>query len=176
MSQICVEEGVCLNRPNAWWGGKFEWPKTLQRITAGELQRLVESWVSESLKKLSNSTYIPTNCSGGFQEKSSALIQKQSPAYSVVRQDWNFKRDRLLWSDETKKNSFLAANPPDGFGAHMDKKYPMPTVKYTAGSLMLWAYFFCWRSWTSCSDTWYHGFYQIPTDKKKTWPLLLEIL
>jgi len=35
----------------------------------------------------------------------------------------------------------LAANPPDGFGAHMDKKYPMPTVKYTAGSLMLWAYF-----------------------------------
>jgi len=36
-----------------------------------------------------------------------------------------------------KKNSFLAANPPDGFGAHMDKKYPMPTVKYAAGSLML---------------------------------------
>ena len=35
----------------------------------------------------------------------------------------------------------MAANPPDGFGAHMDKKYPMPTVKYTAGSLMLWAYF-----------------------------------
>jgi len=46
----------------------------------------------------------------------------------------------VLWSDETKK-SFLAANLPDGFGAHKDKKYPMPTVKYTAGSLMLWAYF-----------------------------------
>jgi len=32
----------------------------------------------------------------------------------------------------------LAVNPPDGFGANGDKKY---TVKYTAGSLMLWAYF-----------------------------------
>ncbi len=26
--------------------------------------------------------------------------------------------------------------------------------------------YFCWRSWTSCLDTWHHGFYQIPTDKK----------
>ncbi len=25
---------------------------------------------------------------------------------------------------------------------------------------------FCWRSWTSCLDTWHHWFYQIPTDKK----------
>ncbi len=26
--------------------------------------------------------------------------------------------------------------------------------------------YFCWRSWTSCLDTWNHRFYQIPTDKK----------
>ncbi len=26
--------------------------------------------------------------------------------------------------------------------------------------------YFFWRSWTSCLDTWHHGFYQIPTDKK----------
>jgi len=30
----------------------------------------------------------------------------------------------------------LAANPPNGFGAHSDKKDPMPTVKYTAGLLI----------------------------------------
>ncbi len=24
-----------------------------------------------------------------------------------------------------------------------------------------------WRPWTSCLDTWHHGLYQIPTDKKK---------
>jgi len=34
-----------------------------------------------------------------------------------------------------QKKSFLAANP-DGFGANRDKKYTMPTVKYTAGSLI----------------------------------------
>ncbi len=34
------------------------------------------------------------------------------------------------------KNSFLAANPPDGFSTNRDTKHPMPTVKYT-GSLML---------------------------------------
>ncbi len=26
--------------------------------------------------------------------------------------------------------------------------------------------YFCWRSWTSCLDTWHHGFYRIPTDTK----------
>jgi len=40
------------------------------------------------------------------------------------------------------KNIFLAANPPDGFGGNRDKKYPLPTVKYTTESLMLWPYFF----------------------------------
>ncbi len=39
------------------------------------------------------------------------------------------------------KKSFLAANPPDGFSTNRDTKYPMPTVKYTAGSLMWWACF-----------------------------------
>ncbi len=28
--------------------------------------------------------------------------------------------------------------------------------------------YFCWRSWTSCLDTWHHGFFQIPIDKKKS--------
>ncbi len=40
---------------------------------------------------------------GGLQEKLSYLIQKQTPTYSVIGHNWNFKRDWLLWSDETKK-------------------------------------------------------------------------
>ncbi len=55
---------------------------------------------------MSSSTYITTCCLGGFQEKLSLLIQKKSPAYSVIRHDWNFKRDWLLWSDETKNELF----------------------------------------------------------------------
>ncbi len=115
--------------------------KDSPRITAGELQRLVESWGQKPKKKKSNIPYITTCCSGGFQEKLSSLIQKQTPANSVVRHDWNFKWHWLLLSDETEKKSFLAANPPDEFSTNRDKKYPMSTVKYIAGSLMLWACF-----------------------------------
>ncbi len=53
--------------------------KDSQRITAGELQRLVESWGQKSPpKKKKNSPYITTCCSGGFQEKFSRFIQKQT--------------------------------------------------------------------------------------------------
>ncbi len=76
------------------------------RTTAGELQKIVESQGQKThKKKLSNSTYIATCCLGGFQEKLSDLIQKQTPVYSVIRHDWNLW-DWLLWSDETKKLAF----------------------------------------------------------------------
>ncbi len=89
---------------------------------------------------ISNILYI-TTCYldlGGFQEKFSSFIQKQTPANSVVRHDWNFKW--LISSDETKqKNCFLAANPPDELVQTGIKSTSCP-VKYTAGSFMLWAY------------------------------------
>ncbi len=63
------------------------------------------------------------------------------------------------------KICFLASNTQDGFGEHRDKKYPC--VQW---NILLYfdvvGLYFCWRSWTSCLDTWHHGFYQIPTDKK----------
>ncbi len=67
--------------------------KDFTSTIAGELQKIVESRGQKTLKKknLSNSPYITTCCLGGFQEKFSLLIQKQTPAYSVVRHDWNSK-------------------------------------------------------------------------------------
>ncbi len=35
-----------------------------------------------------------------------------------------------------QKNTFLTANTQDGFGEHMDKKYPICTMKYTTVFLM----------------------------------------
>jgi len=54
----------------------------------GEWQRLVEPWGQKPTKKKkkkrkSNNPYIPACCFRGFQEKSSSLLQKQTPAYSV---------------------------------------------------------------------------------------------
>ncbi len=63
---------------------------------------MVESRGQKTLKKLSNSTSIAMCCLGGFQDKKeksrkeNAFIQKQSPAYSVVRHDWDFKWDWLI--------------------------------------------------------------------------------
>ncbi len=65
--------------------------KDSPRTTAGELQRLVESWGHKAKKIQSNIPYITTCCLGGFQEKFSSFIQKQTPANSVIRHDWNFK-------------------------------------------------------------------------------------
>jgi len=67
---------------------------------------------SESLKTTTTTTKNTTYITSFLRkEKSYALIQKQTPVYSVSRHNWN-------------KKSFLAANPPDGFGAHMHKIVP----------------------------------------------------
>ncbi len=110
-----------------------------QRLSEDHSCRIVEiSWVlrSETYKK-----NITTCCSGGFQGKFSSLIQKQTPANSVVRHDWNFKWHWLLWSDETEKKAFWQQTHQMSLVQTGIKKYPMSTVKYTAGSLMLWACF-----------------------------------
>ncbi len=73
--------------------------------------------------KESLSGLTTTCCLGGFQEKLSKLIQKQTPAYSVIRHDWNFKWDWLLWSDETKTNCFLATKLKMGLVNTGIKKY-----------------------------------------------------
>ncbi len=54
-------------------------------------------------------------------------LELQMGLASMVR--WNWKK------------SFLAANPPDEFSTNRDNRQPMLTVKYTAGSIMLWACF-----------------------------------
>ncbi len=78
---------------------------------------------------------------GRVSRKLSSLIQKQTPANSVVRHDWNFKWHCLLWSDETEKRAFWQQTHQMSLVQTGIKKYPMSTVKYTAGSLMLWACF-----------------------------------
>ncbi len=78
---------------------------------------------------------------GRVSRKLSSLIQKQTPANSVVRHDWNFKWHWLLLSDETEKRAFWQQTHQMSLVQTGIKKYPMSTVKYTAGSLMLWACF-----------------------------------
>ncbi len=98
-----------------------------QRLFKDHSWRIVEKgWVSGS-ENLKIIVKQPLHHHMLFRRVSRKILlahQKQSPAYSVIRHDWDFKWDWLLWSDETKKTSFLAANTQDGFGEHRDKKVP----------------------------------------------------
>jgi len=83
--------------------------KDSPRITYGELQRLHESWGSGSLKKYFKQPLHPHMLFGRVSRKILLAPLKINSSNSVVRHDWNFKRDRILCSDETKKG-FLEAN------------------------------------------------------------------
>ncbi len=57
MLQNCLEEDMCLYRPNARWEGEFEWLKTLQGPQ--ESDKIVESWGKKTFKE--NGQTAPTS-------------------------------------------------------------------------------------------------------------------
>ncbi len=115
--------------------------KDSPRITAGELQRLVESWGQKPKKKKIKHPLYHHMLFGRVSRKIVLTHPKTTPANSVVRHDWNFKWHWLLLSDETGKRAFWQQTHQMSLVQTGIKKYPMSTVKYTAGSLMLWACF-----------------------------------
>ncbi len=96
--------------------------KDSSRITAGEFQKIVESRGQKTKKIIVKQHLHHHMLFGRVSRKILLTHPKIISSIFSVRHDWNFKWDWLLWSDETKKWSFLAANTQDGFGAHMDKK------------------------------------------------------
>ncbi len=115
--------------------------KDSPRITAVELQNIVESRGQKTLEK--NCQTVPTSPHVVWEG-----FKKNSPSSSKNKLQHIQLSDMTVTSNGTGvygqmklKMSFLAANTQDGFGAHRDKKYPMCTMKYTAVFFMLWAYF-----------------------------------
>ncbi len=77
------------------------------KSTAGELKEIVESQGRKTFKKIIKQHLHHHVLFGRASRKNkNAFTIKQTPGYSVVRHDWNFKWDWLLWSDETKKLAF----------------------------------------------------------------------
>ncbi len=115
--------------------------KDSPRITAVELQNIVESRGQKTLEK--NCQTVPTSphvVREGFKKNSPSssknkLQQIQLSDMTVTSNGTGFYAQMKL------KMSFLAANTQDGFGATGIKKYPMCKMKYTAVFFMLWAYF-----------------------------------
>ncbi len=159
MLRNCLEEDVCLYRPNAQRGGDFEWDSA--RTTAGELQKIVES--QKIVKQhLHHSPHVVWE---GFK-KNDPCSSKNKLQHIRLSNMTGTSNGTGFYGQMKLKMRFLAANTQDGFGEHRDKKYPMCTIKYTVVVFYVVGLIFCCRSWTSCLDTWHHGLYQIPTDKK----------
>ncbi len=157
MLPICLEEDVCLYHPNAWRGGEFEWLKD-------HSWRIAEnSWVSgsENLKKKTVKQSLHHQML--FGRVSRKIILARPKTISGI---FSYQTRLDLQMGLASKVSFLAANTQDEFGEHKDKKYPMCTNEIYCCIFDVVGLYFCWRSWTSCLDTWHHGFYQILTDKK----------
>ncbi len=110
--------------------------KDSPKITAGELQRIVESWVRKPKKNIKTATTSAHVVREGFKKNDPR--SSRNKLQHIQLSDTTGTSNGTGFYDQMKlRKSFLAANPPDEFNTNRD----MPTVKYTAGSLMLWACF-----------------------------------
>ncbi len=106
MLRICLEEDVCLYRPNARWGGEFEWLKTLQGSQLEELQNIVESLGQKTLEKNCQNPLHHHMLFGRVSRKILLAHPKNKLQQIQLSDMTNFKWDWLLWSDETEKWAF----------------------------------------------------------------------
>ena len=107
MLRISLEEDVCIHWPHAPWGGWFDWQKNLPRITAGELQRLFESW-GQKVSKTTIRRHL-------HHHKLFGRVARKKPLLSIINKlqrlkfvkcKSDFQWDRVKWSDETKIKLF----------------------------------------------------------------------
>ncbi len=110
--------------------------KDSPRITAGELQRLVESWGQKPKKKKNQTSPIsPHVVREGF--KKNCPHSSKNKLQQIQLSDTTGTSNGTGFYCQMKLKKELFGSKPMGY----IKKYPMSTIKYTAGSLMLWACF-----------------------------------
>ncbi len=105
----CLEEDVCLYRPNAQWDGEFERLKTLQEPQLENYRKELSLGVRKPFQKLSNSTYATTCCLGGFQEKYPSS-SKNKLQHIQLSDTTGTSNGTGFYGQMKQKRSFLAAN------------------------------------------------------------------
>src|SRR4029434_1485197 len=119
--------------------------KESSRITAGELQRLVESWGHKVSKTTIRCHLHHHKLFGRVARKKPLLsINNKLKRLQFSKCKSDFQWDRVIWSDETKIKLF--GNKHQRWVWRRQKnshteKHLIPTVKYGGGSLMLWGCF-----------------------------------
>ncbi len=134
MLRNCLEEDVCLYRPNAWLEGEFEWLKTLLGPQLENCRKLLSLGVRKPLKKKFKQ---PLHHHMLFGRVSRKIILAHPKTNSSIFSYQTRLEIQMGLASTVKLNK---KNTQDGFGEHRDKKYPMCILKYTAVLFMLWAY------------------------------------
>ncbi len=116
--------------------------KDSPRITAGELQRLVESWGQKPKKKKNQTSPIsPHVVREGFKKNSPHSSKNKLQHIQLSDTTGTSNGTGFYGQMKLKKIAFWQQTHQMSLIQTGIKKYPMSTVKYTAGSLMLWACF-----------------------------------
>ncbi len=115
--------------------------KDSSRITAGELQNIVESWGQKPKKKNQTSPKSPHVVREGF--KKNCPHSSKNKLQQIQLSDTTGTSNGTGFYGQMKLKKKLFGSKPHQMSLVQTgiKKYPMSTVKYTAGSLMLWACF-----------------------------------
>ncbi len=115
--------------------------KDSPRITAVELQNIVESRGQKTLEK--NCQTVPTSPHvvwEGFKKNSPS--SSKNNLQHIQLSDMTVTSNGTGFYDQMKlKNELFSSKHSRWVWCNRDKKYPMCTIKYTAVFLMLWAYF-----------------------------------
>src|SRR4029434_7411763 len=118
--------------------------KESPRITAGELQRLVES-CGQKVSKTTIRCHLHHHKSLLSIKKPLLSINNKLKRLQFAERYWDFQRDRVIWSDETKIELFRNKHQRWVWRRQKDshtEKHLIPTVKYGGGSLISWGFFF----------------------------------
>src|SRR4029434_5202380 len=119
--------------------------KESPRITAAELQGLVESWV-QKVSKTTIRCHLHHHKLFGRVARIKALlsINNKLKRLQFAKCYWEFQWDRVIWSDKTKIKLFGNKHQRWVWRRQKDshtEKHLIPTVNYGGGSLMLWGCF-----------------------------------
>ncbi len=97
--------------------------KDSSRITAGELQRLVESWVRKA-KKNQIAPTSPHVVREGFKKNYPHSSKNKLQHIQLSDTTGTSNATDFYGQMKLKRKSFLPVNPPDGFSTNRDKNTP----------------------------------------------------
>ncbi len=144
--------------------------KDTPRTAAGELQKIVESRGQKTLKKIVKQHLHQTSPHvvwEGFK-KNSPHSSKNNLQHIQLSDTTGTSNGTGFYGQMKLKNELFSSKHSRWVWCTQGEKVPHVYNEIYCCIFNVVGLYFCWRSWTSCLDTWHHGFYQIPTDKKST--------